>query len=295
MTPYVADPVYLNGQFLPLSEARVSPLDRAYLYGDGVYEVMPVYSRQPFRIDEHLKRLQATLDGIKLANPLAVDEWKAVIFRLIEAAPWEDQSVYLQVSRGADNKRDHAFPASSVPPGIFAFAAPLVSPSAEQRAQGVAAITIPDLRWSRCDLKVLSLLANVLARQEAVEQGCAEALLIRDGFLKEGAASNIFVVRDGLLLAPPKTHLMLPGITYDVILELAHSHGQPLEIREIAEAELRSADEVWMTSSTKEVLAITTLDDQPVGKGDNASKPGPIGKAMWQWYQDFKNTVMRKG
>jgi D-alanine transaminase len=295
MTPYVADPVYLNGRFLPLAEAGVSPLDRGFLYGDGVYEVIPVYSRQAFRIDEHLKRLQATLDGIKLANPLAVDAWKSVIFKLIETAPWEDQSIYLQVTRGADDKRDHAFPPISVPSTAFAFASPLVTTSAEVRAKGVAAITVPDLRWSRCDLKVVSLLANVLARQEAVEQGCAEALLIRDGFMKEGAASNIFIVKDGVLIAPPKTQLMLPGITYDVILELAKSHGQPLEIREIAEMELRAADEVWMTSSTKEILAITTLDGQPVGHGEQAGKPGPLAATMWQWYQDFKNSVMRKG
>lgn len=291
MTPYVADPVYLNGQYLPLADAGVSPLDRGFLYGDGVYEVIPVYSRQAFRIDEHLQRLQATLAGIHLANPLAVDDWKTVIFKLIDAAPWDDQSIYLQVTRGADNKRDHAFPPASVVPTAFAFAAPLVTTPAETRATGVAAITVPDLRWGRCDLKVISLLANVLARQQAVEAGCAEALLIRDGLLKEGAASNIFVVRNGVLLAPPKTQLMLPGITYDVILELAESRGQPLEIREIAETELRAADEVWMTSSTKEVLAITTLDGQPVGSG----RPGPVGERMWQWYQDFKNTVMRKG
>jgi D-alanine transaminase len=148
----------------------------------------------------------------------------------------------------------------------------MVTPSAELRASGVAAITVPDQRWARCDLKVISLLANILARQQAVEEGCAEALLIRDGFLKEGAASNIFVVKNGVLLAPPKTHLMLPGITYDVVLELAESYGQPLEIREIQETELRSADEVWMTSSTKEVLAITTLDGQPVGNGK--ARPG---------------------
>lgn len=293
MTPYVADPVYLNGRWLPLAEAGVSPLDRGFLYGDGVYEVIPVYSRRPFRIDEHLARLQATLAGIRLANPLAVDAWKGVISRLVEAAPWEDQSIYLQVTRGADNKRDHAFPPAGVAPTVFAFASPLVTPSAEVRARGVGAITVPDLRWARCDLKVVSLLANVLARQQAVDQGCAEALLIRDGFVKEGAASNVFVVRDGVLLAPPKTQLMLPGITYDVILELAASHGQPLEIREIAEAELRAADEVWMTSSTKEILAITTLDGAPVGKGPNAGRPGPLGERMWQWYQDFKNTVMR--
>jgi len=291
MTPYVADPVYLNGNFLPLAEAGVSPLDRGFLYGDGVYEVIPVYSRQPFRIDEHLNRLQATLDGIRLTNPLANQDWKDVALALIKAAPWEDQSIYLQVTRGADDKRDHAFPPATVTPTAFAFASPLVTTPAEVRARGVAAITVPDLRWGRCDLKVVSLLANVLARQQAVEQGCAEALLIRDGLLKEGAASNIFVVKDGVLLAPPKTRLMLPGITYDVILELADAHGQALEIREITETELRAADEVWMTSSTKEILAITTLDGQPVGSG----KPGPAGERMWQCYQDFKNTVMRKG
>lgn len=291
MTPYVADPVYLNGRFLPLADAGVSPLDRGFLYGDGVYEVIPVYSRRSFRLDEHLHRLQATLDGIRLANPLPDGDWKALIGRLIEAAPWDDQSIYLQVTRGADDKRDHAFPPAAVPPTVFAFAAPLVTTPAAVRATGVAAITLPDLRWGRCDLKVISLLANVLARQQAVDQGCAEALLIRDGWLKEGAASNIFVVKDGVLLAPPKTQLMLPGITYDVILELAASHGQPLEVREISETELRAADEVWMTSSTKEVLAITTLDGQPVGRG----VPGPLGERMWQWYQDFKNTVMRKG
>ncbi len=291
MTPFVADPVYLNGQFLPLSKAGISPLDRGFLYGDGVYELIPVYSRRPFRLDEHLKRLQGTLDGVRMNNPHTADEWKTIVLKLIETAPWEDQSIYLQVTRGADDKRDHAFPPVSVRPTCFAFASPMGTPTAEVRARGVAAITVPDLRWGRCDLKVISLLANILARQQAVEAGCAEALLIRDGFLKEGAASNIFVVKDGVLLAPPKTHLMLPGITYDVVLELADFHGQPKKVAEITEAELRSADEVWMTSSTKEVLAITTLDGVPVGSG----QPGPFGEQMWQWYQDFKNSVMRKG
>ena len=295
MTPYVADPVYLNGRFLPLAEAGISPLDRGFLYGDGVYELIPVYSRRPFRLAEHLTRLQATLDGIRLTNPLDVAGWTAVVERLVAEAPWADQSIYLQVTRGADNKRDHAFPPASVPPTAFAFSSPLVTTPADIRAVGVAAITVADDRWAHCNLKVISLLANILARQQAVDAGCAEALLIRDGYLKEGAASNIFVVKDGVLLAPPKTSFMLPGITYDVVLELAACHGQPLEIREIHENELRAADEVWMTSSTKEILAITTLDGQPVGNGPNAGKPGPLGEKMWQWYQDFKNTVMRKG
>jgi D-alanine transaminase len=294
MSPYVADPVYLNGQFVPLAEAGISPLDRGFLYGDGVYELIPVYSRHPFRLDEHLKRLQATLDGIHLANPLDIDGWKTVVGQLIVSAPWEDQSIYLQVTRGADNKRDHAFPPATVRPTAFAFTSPLVTTQADMRARGVAAITVADDRWAHCNLKVISLLANILARQQAVDAGCAEALLIRDGFLKEGAASNIFVVKDGVLLAPPKTSFMLPGITYDIVIELAKRHGQPLEVREIHENELRAADEVWMTSSTKEVLAITTLDSKPVGNGPAAGKPGPLGERMWQWYQDFKNTVMRK-
>ena len=291
MTPYVADPVYLNGQFLPLAEAGISPLDRGFLYGDGVYELVPVYSRKAFRLDEHLTRLQTTLDGIKLANPLDLAGWQAVIEKLIAGAPWDDQSIYLQVTRGADNKRDHAFPPASVTPTVFAFAAPLVTTAPEVRAWGVAAITVSDQRWARCDLKVISLLANILARQQAVEAGCAEAILIRDGFMKEGAASNIFVVKNGVLLAPPKTQLMLPGITYDLVLELAKCYGQALKVAEISENELRDADEVWMTSSTKEILAITTLDGNPVGNG----RPGPFGEQMFQWYQDFKNTVMRKG
>ena len=291
MTPYVADPVYLNGQFLPLAEAGISPLDRGFLYGDGVYELVPVYSRKAFRLDEHLTRLQATLDGVKLANPLDPAGWRAVIEKLIAGAPWDDQSIYLQVTRGADNKRDHAFPPASVAPTAFAFASPLVTTAPEIRAKGVTAITVGDQRWARCDLKVISLLANILARQQAVEAGCAEAILIRDGFMKEGAASNIFVVKNGVLHAPPKTQLMLPGITYDLVLELATCYGQPLKVAEISENELRDADEVWMTSSTKEILAITTLDGHPVGNG----KPGPFGEQMFQWYQDFKNTVMRKG
>jgi D-alanine transaminase len=294
MSPYVADPVYLNGQFLPLAEAGISPLDRGFLYGDGVYELIPVYSRHPFRLDEHLTRLQATLDGIHLANPLDLDGWKTVVGQLVVSAPWEDQSIYLQVTRGADNKRDHAFPPATVHPTAFAFASPLVTTADDVRARGVAAITVADDRWGHCNLKVISLLANILARQQAVDAGCAEALLIRDGFLKEGAASNIFVVRDGVLLAPPKTSFMLPGITYDIVIELAKRHGQPLEVREIHENELRAADEVWMTSSTKEVLAITTLDGKPVGNGPATGRPGPLCERMWQWYQDFKNTVMRK-
>ncbi len=281
---------YLNGDYLPLAEARISPLDRGFLFGDGAYEVIPVYSRRPFRIGEHLARLQQTLDGIRLANPLTPAEWSARIARIVAAAPFADQSVYLQVTRGADAKRDHAFP-QGVPPTVFIFTAPLTTTPDSVRASGVAAVTALDNRWLRCDLKVVALLANVLARQHAVDQGCAETILLRDGFMIEGAASNIFVVKDGTLLAPPKDHRMLPGVTYDVVLELAAQHGVPSVVREIPEEELRSADEVWMTSSTKEVLAITALDGKPVGAG----VPGPLARRMHDWYQQFKDEVMRRG
>jgi len=290
MGQYIADTVYLNGQYLPLAEARISPLDRGFLFGDGVYEVIPVYSGRPFRQSEHLTRLGNSLSSIRLDNPLDAAGWGAIVTRLIEASSWQDQAIYLQVTRGVEEKRDHPFP-KDVQPTVFAMDMPLVTPSESVREQGVTAITAQDVRWLRCDIKSLNLLPNVLLRQEAVDAGVTETILIRDGLLKEGTAANIFLVRNGVLLAPPKGTLMLPGITYDVVLELAAAHGVPVEIREIPEAELRGADEVWMTSSPKEVLAITTLDGQPVGNG----KPGPLGRQMWQWYQEFKNTVMRNG
>lgn len=279
---------YLNGQYLPLAEARISPLDRGFLFGDGAYEVIPVYSRRPFRIDEHLRRLQHTLDGIRLANPHGAAEWRERIDRVVADAQSEDQSVYIQVTRGADSKRDHAFP-QGVPPTVFIFSAPLVTTADAVREAGIAAVTALDNRWLRCDLKTVALLANVLLRQQAIDAGCVETLMLREGYLTEGAASNIFVVKDGVLLAPPKDHRMLPGITYDIVLELAARHGMPHTVREIAEAELRVADEIWMTSSTKEVLPITTLDGRPVGQG----RPGPAARRMYDWYRAFRDEVMR--
>ena len=261
---------------------------------DGVYEVIPVYSRQPFRQDEHLGRLQASLDGIRLANPLGPAEWRERVATMIGHSPWEDAQIYLQVTRGADDKRDHAFPAG-VEPTVFMFAGPLVPPDEALRRTGVSAVTAVDNRWLRCDLKSLALLANVLLRQKSADQGCGETILVRDGFITEGSASNIFIVKDGVLATPPKSHLTLPGVTYDVVLELARSHGVPVRIREILAEELAEADEVWMTSSTKEVLAITTLDGRPVGSGVAAGKPGPLGEQMWRWYQQFKTDVMRTG
>ena len=282
---------YVDGAFLPLAEARVSPMDRGFLFGDGAYEVIPVYSRRAFRLDEHVARLGNTLAAMRLANPHGADEWKAIILEIVARNPWDDQSVYLQVTRGADTRRNHAFPGPEVKPTVFLMSEPLVTPSAEQLATGIAAVSAADIRWLRCDLKTVSMLANCLLRQHAIDHGCMETVLFRDSFLTEGAASSIFVCKDGVLLVPPKSHLMLPGVTYDVVLELARRHGMKHEVREVLEAEVRSADELWMTSSTKEVLPITALDGRPVGDG----KPGPMGRQMYAWYQDFKNTVMRNG
>ncbi|MBK6632330.1 MAG: D-amino acid aminotransferase [Betaproteobacteria bacterium] len=281
---------YLNGTLLPLAEARVPAMDRGFLFGDGAYEVIPVYSRRPFRLSEHLRRLRHTLAGIRLENPHDDAEWTRLIDEIIARNEGEDQSVYLQITRGADTKRNHAFPAV-VTPTVFIMSEPLVTPPPAQRDTGIAAVSAPDVRWLRCDLKTTSLLANCLLRQLAADAGCVETILFRDGFLTEGAASNIFVVKNGALLAPPKNHLMLPGITYDVVLELAASHGLKCEVRDVLEEEVRAADELWMTSSTKEVLPITVLDGQAIGAG----KPGPVFRDMYAWYQNFKQKVMRGG
>ncbi len=281
--------VYLDGQFLPLEEARVPVLDRGFIFGDGIYEIIPVYARRPFRLAEHLARMQGSLDGIRLANPYSAAQWEALIGELIARNPGADLSLYLHVTRGVA-PRDHAFPQGAAPT-VFMMANPLVYPAAELVRDGVAAVTASDNRWLRCDIKAISLLPNVLLRQLAVDVGAAETLLLRDGFLSEGAASNIFVVRDEFLLAPPKSHLMLPGITYDVVLELAGANGIAHQVREISEFELRSAQEVWLTSSNKEVLAVTALDGRPVGTG----KPGPLFARMYALYQAYKRDVMRGG
>lgn len=284
--------IYLNGRFMPIEEACVPVLDRGFIFGDGVYEVIPVYSRRPFRLREHLKRLQHSLDGIRLSNPHSEDEWVHLIGELVELNEDEDQSLYLHITRGVA-KRDHAFP-SGVAPTVFMMSNPLVTSTPEMMKSlvesGVAVVSAVDNRWLRCDIKAIALLPNVLLRQLAVDAGAAETLLLRDGFLTEGAASNIFVVRDEVLLAPPKDNLMLPGITYDVILELAAAASFKTEVRRISEHEVKTAQELWLTSSTKEVLAITHLDGQPVADG----RPGPLFQQMHRLYQDYKNTVMRK-
>ena len=283
----MSEMVYLNGAYVPLADARVPVLDRGFIFGDGVYEVIPVYDRRPFRLAHHLARLQASLDGIRLANPHTEAAWAALMAPIVEQAEWDDQGVYLQVTRGPA-PRDHAFP-KAVEPTVFIMAMPLLPPPEDVVTNGVAAITAPDNRWLRCDLKTTSLLANVLLRQASVDAGCAETILIRDGLLTEGSASSIFIVRDGVIQAPPHSNLVLPGITYDVVLELAAQAGLAIEVHAIPEAELRCADEIWLTSSTKEITAVTRLDDRPVGDG----KPGPLFRRMHAAYQTYKHQVMR--
>ena len=283
-----SDIVYLNGDFLPLEEARVPVLDRGFIFGDGVYEVVPVYSRHPFRLAEHLKRLQNSLDGIRLANPLPDADWTRLTHELVKRNEGDDQSIYFQVTRGPA-KRAHEFPLN-VKPTVFMMSNPLVTPARDQVEKGVPCITATDFRWLKCDLKSISLLGNCLLKQMAVDAGAAEVVMFRDGYLTEASASNVFIVRNGVLLAPPKNHLILPGITYDVVIEIANAHKMPLELREVSEHEVRTAEEIWVTSSTKEVLSVTTLDDEPVGEG----KPGPLFRRMHPLYQEFKQTVMRR-
>ena len=284
----MSDIAYLNGEFLPLDQARVSVLDRGFIFGDGVYEVIPVYSRRPFRLPEHLQRLQRSLDAVRLGNPMTDAEWTRLTHDLVARHGAEDQSVYLQVTRGVA-KRDHAFPKEGKPT-VFMMSSPLVTPERELIDKGVPCITATDFRWLKCDVKSVSLLANCLLRQSAADAEAVEVILFRNGCLTEASASNVFVVRKGKLLAQPKNHLILPGITYDVVLELAAAGGIAVELRAIPEHEVRSADELWVTSSSKEVLAVSTLDGKPVGNG----KPGPMFRTVYQAFQEFKRKVMRQ-
>jgi D-alanine transaminase len=281
--------VFLNGRLLPIEEAKIPVLDRGFIFGDGVYELVPVYSRVAFRLDEHLARLERSLAETRIRNPYSRAQWRDIVYKLVDAQPFEDQGVYFQVTRGVA-KRDHAFP-KDAEPTVFAMSNPLVTPAKELVQRGAAAVSAQDNRWLRCDIKSISLIGNCLLRQLSAEAGAVETILFRDGNLTEASASNVFVVKRGLILSPPKSSLILPGITYDVVVELARSNGIPLELRDVGEPEVRGADEVWVSSSSKEVLPIVSLDGAPVGDG----RPGPLFGRMYQLYQEFKQQVMRAG
>jgi D-alanine transaminase len=274
--------VFLNGEFLPAERAAISPLDRGFVFGDGVYEVIPVYGGRLFRLGEHLRRLADSLAGVRIATLYDDAGWTRILRELVARHDAHDQSVYLQVTRGVA-RRDHAFPLD-IAPTVFAMSTPLAPVPEEIRSRGVVALTLQDTRWEYCHLKTISLLPNVLLRQQAFDQGAAEAILIRNGEITEGAASNVFVVRDDVVMTPPKGPRLLPGITRDLVMELADAHG--IENREsaITPAQLASADEVWLTSSTREILPVTRLDGAVVGDG----RPGPMWQRMITLYQDYK-------
>jgi D-alanine transaminase len=274
---------YLNGQFLPLKEARVSPLDRAFLYADAVYEVMPVYGGRAFRFDAHLARLAHSLAAIGMHDPHTREQWRLIFASLIEKNGGGDQYLYWQVTRGAEYGRNHA-PLPDIPRTVFAFAAPLPVNSAAVLGQGVACITAADTRWARCDIKSTALLANVLLRQLAADSGATETLLLREGELTEACASSVHVVQAGSVLLPPNSHQILPGTTRSAIEELAAREGIPCRTTPVSEAQLRAADEIWLTAATRELQPVTRLDGHPVGSG----RPGPLFTRMYAQLQRYK-------
>jgi D-alanine transaminase len=278
---------FLNGDFMPLHEARISPLDRGFLYSDGAYEVTPVYGGRPFRFTEHHQRLTRSLREIRMEDPLAREAWRDLYRELIarNAHPG-DLYIYVQVTRGAENGRNHA-PLPDVPRTVFAFAAPWPEGRAGWRETGLPAVTAQDTRWLRCDIKSVSLLANVLLRQLAVDAGASETILLRDGQLTDSSASSVHAVIGGELRTPPNSWKLLPGTTRGVIEEIAEKAGVRWRATAVSEAELRGAQEILLGAATREVQSVTTLDGKPVGTG----KPGPVWRNLYDAYQAYKREL----
>ena len=274
---------YVNGELAPLDRCRISVLDRGFLFGDGVYEVMPVYGGRAFRLPEHLRRLGESLAQARIEDPLTASEWTRSIQELIDENGGGDLSVYIQVTRGSAPRRDHAFPAGTRPT-VFMMVTPSVPQGALEDVRGVSAVTLPDNRWTRCNIKSIGLLPNVLLKQEALDAGAEEAILIRDGCVTECAAANVFVVADGEVLTPPKSDLLLGGITRELVIELAQRDGLPCFERDVPESLLRRADEIWITSSRREVVPVTELDASPVGSGD----VGPVWREVAVRFRRYK-------
>ena len=274
--------VYLNGDYLPLKEARVSVLDRGFTFGDGVYEVLLVYRRKIFRLDEHLIRLDNSLAAIYMDNPLDRDEWCQVMYRLIESNPADNQSLYLQITRGI-SARDHAIHLAHKPT-VFAMSSPIPQ---RNFTSGIAAITCEDIRWKLCNIKAITLLPSILLRHQASLSGAVEAILLKNGVVTEGAASNVFIVTGDSIKTPPKDGSLLPGITRDLIIELLQQEGIKYAESVITEEELTNADEIWITSSTWEIVPVIKLDNRPVGNG----QPGKVWKQVMDVYSRFKNSI----
>jgi D-alanine transaminase len=276
---------YLDGTYLPLAEARVSPLDRGFLFADGVYEVVPVHRGRLFRLRQHLKRLDDSLRGIRVANPLDEAGWTALLQRLAAEAGEPELLIYLQVTRGTEYGRNHLFP-KDAKPTAFAFTSPYPQPSAATLEQGLRAVTLEDIRWDRCDIKSIALLGNVLLRQEAADRGADEALLVRDGLLLEGSSSSVFLCVGGTLVTPPNSHRILPGTSRDAVLELAEG-WLPCEICDVQVRDLAGCDEIWIASAGRGVLPVTAVDGEPVGSG----RPGPLWSEMYARLQQHLDDI----
>jgi len=278
--------VYLNGEFIPLTEAKVSVMDRGFLFGDSIYEVIPAYGGRLFRLQHHLQRLENSLHAIHMENPLSIAEWESLLATLVIQYPGEDQSIYLQVTRGVAPSRDHAIPEEPVPT-TFAITTPFPPIDPQIYEHGISAITLDDIRWRYCNIKATTLLPNVLLRQEAKERGAMEAILVRDGLAMEGAASNLFIVDDGQIITPPKGEHLLPGVTRDLVLELAAEADLAYCEMPIKAEQLDSADEIWLTSSTREIMPVTHLDDRPINNG----KPGKLWQKIFNHFQAYKEEL----
>jgi D-alanine transaminase len=277
---------HLNGQTLHLCDAKVSVLDRGFLFGDGIYEVLPVYGRRIFRFDEHMARLERSLAKLRIGNPHGREDWLAIARELIAAHPADDQVVYIEITRGVA-PREHTM-VEGVAPTVFVMTNPMKPPTPEQRHQGVACITARDFRWERCDIKSVSLLGNVMSRQMSADRGAVETVMFRDGWLTEASASNVWVVHEGALLGPPKSEYLLEGIRVDLLAELCEDCGIAFNLRPLSEADVLAADELLLSSATKEVLPVTRLDGELVGHGALRGKPGPVYGRLYEAYQRAK-------
>ena len=273
---------YLNGHYLPLAEARVSPLDRAFLFGDAVYEVLPIYASRPFRLREHLDRLNRSLAGIRMPAPLSHTDWAELSQELIFRNSARDAYLYLQVTRGAELGRNHAWP-EDLKPTLFAYVTALEPLSPSILEQGVSAVTATDTRWARRDIKSTALLANILLKKLSADAGAFETIMLENGELTEGSSTTVHVVKDGVVRTPPNGHHILPGTTRDVVTELAGRLSVRCESSRVSEAMLRAADEIWLAFATRGVLPVTALDGAPVGTG----KPGPLFKRMSAAFADY--------
>ncbi len=282
--PIAEQIVYLNGQYMPMMDSQISTQDRGFLFGDGVYEVIPVYDRQLFAFPEHLQRLKNSLQAISIQNPLTDGEWLELLNTLIEKHPWPDQYIYLQVTRGIQMHRDH-LPEECLTPTLYAYTNPLKAVSDSILQNGITAITLEDIRWLNCDIKAITLLPNIMMKLAAKARNADDAILVsREGFITEGTSSNCFIVKDGTLITPPNGHSLLPGVTRTAIERVAIAHDIPMLEQQITLTDLESADEIWLSSSTKEALPVTRLNDLVVGTG----KPGAVWQKMRDFYQEYK-------